>query len=218
MTQTLQFTEGTQVVSADGNDLGKVERLVADPRRKQISHLVLSKGFFFPEERVVPVAFVARADEDQITLNEEVDLDDLARFEESYYVRVEEADAYNEYPPQAAGLLVWGYPAYGAGGPAPTYSRHMATPRVIERTDRNIPDDEVAVTTGADVFSSDGEKVGSVAGAEVTDGGAIVAIEVDPGWFREPRMIPAHFIASIDARSVRLGLPASSLEAWRQQN
>lgn len=179
---------------------------------------MLSKGLFFTQERVLPVDFVAEVDSDLAVLDKDVEIDDLAEFEETYYLELDEAQVRSDYPAANSGVLVWGYPAFGAMAPGPTFSRYMAAPMAVAKTELNIPGDSVAIETGADVVTTDGEKIGKVAGVSTTESGDIVSFDIDPGWFQSRQTIPAHFIDTIGAEEVKLGMPAVSLAAWRDRH
>ena len=72
MTKTMKLDEGTVVRAVDGEKIGKVTRFVVDPHEKRVSHLVLTTGVFSSEERVVPVGYVAAADEGSVALRAKV--------------------------------------------------------------------------------------------------------------------------------------------------
>lgn len=212
MSATMEFNEGTEVLSAGGDKLGTIERLVIDPRTREVTHLVLSKGFVLPEERVVSTDLVAVAKDAVVTLDEEIDLDDLPPFEETHYLPVGEGAHKRYYPTMSAMPLMWGFPYGGIVG---TSSTHLMPPQRTPVTERNIPEPGVAVGDDADVVTADGEAIGSVAGVATDGDGRLVSIQVDPGWFREEQTIPAHFISSLDETTVELAVDAIALEAWR---
>ena len=58
---TMHFRSGAEVLTQEGTKLGTVERLVMDPSQDVVTHLVVSKGFLFPKERVLRVALVTEA-------------------------------------------------------------------------------------------------------------------------------------------------------------
>jgi len=43
------------VVSADGVDLGKIHRIVFDPRSAEVKSIVVKKGVFFTRDVAVPI-------------------------------------------------------------------------------------------------------------------------------------------------------------------
>lgn len=62
------------------------------------------------------------------------------------------------------------------------------------------------VKAGSSVVTADGEEVGKVREVEVSDGGGLISIEVDPGWFKKEQTIPAQFIRTIDDDRVVLAV------------
>jgi len=213
--QQFEYTEGTPVISSDGNELGTVERLVVRPRDKEISHLVLSKGLLFPEERVVPASFVATASSAVVTLHQDVELDDLPLFEETHFLELDGDSARRSFPTAVAAPLIWAYPAVGSAIPASTYSRYMASPQAMPEVRRNTPDGTVSVQIGAPIRTSDDEEVGTVTRVTTNDEGDLISVEVDPGWFKDSQTIPGHFVERIDEDTILLGLSATSLDRWR---
>lgn len=83
----MQFTEGAKVFTADGERVGAIDRVVLKPDTKEVTHLVVQKGFLFTEDKVVPMSLVGPATEDRVTLREDAgDLQALPDFEESHHV------------------------------------------------------------------------------------------------------------------------------------
>ncbi len=215
MNPDLMLNEGVDVVSADGNDLGTVDRLVIDPSAREVSHIVVSKGRFFAEERVVPVEWIWRADGNQVRLSEDADLESLPAFESEHYLPVDAVSTNRLYPTASGTPLVWGYP-YGALAPGSMHGIGRM-PRTISRTTRNIPSGNVAVETGAEVRTADGTKVGVVAGVIVDEDGRLTSFTVDGGWFKQDRVIPAHFVDRFDESEIRLALFDATLDVWRER-
>lgn len=59
---SVTLTEGMDVWAGD-EKAGAVAGVRLHPRTEQVSHIVISKGWLFPEERLVPRSAVARVDE-----------------------------------------------------------------------------------------------------------------------------------------------------------
>src|SRR5439155_22796917 len=97
------------------------------PLTRDVTHVVVRKGFLFTEDKVVPIDLIATATEDRVMLRSDVgDPDALPQFEEAHYIPLAEAEpdirhaAQNAtplywYPP--VGVAAWGYPGYFATGP-----------------------------------------------------------------------------------------------------
>ena len=67
------FKKGTGVRTADGKGVGKLDRVVVDPRTKEVNYIVVQQGGFGSSDsgKVVPLTLVAAADDDGITLRED---------------------------------------------------------------------------------------------------------------------------------------------------
>src|SRR5678809_171638 len=124
MERKLELKEGADVFTANGEQVGKLNRLILDPGTNEVTHIVVQKGWLLPADKVVPIAMINSALDEKIVLNEGVrDFDQWPAFEETHYVELTEADippagslnyqyapAYYWYPP--SGYI--GYPRFGA--------------------------------------------------------------------------------------------------------
>lgn len=63
---TITLEEGTTVKSSDGEVVGDVEQIFTSG--KDITHVVLSKGLFFKEKKLVPIRWIKVMGEDEIRL------------------------------------------------------------------------------------------------------------------------------------------------------
>ncbi len=54
---------------AGEDKVGTLEGVRVHPRTEYVSHIVISKGLFFPEERLVPAAAIRNVDAQGIHLN-----------------------------------------------------------------------------------------------------------------------------------------------------
>lgn len=206
------FREGAHVVDADGTGLGDVERLVIDPSRATVTHLVIAKGFFFPDERVVPVELVTAADDERVELRGDIELDDLDAFESTHYLPADEHGVGGVAPEAAVGSpVIWGYPFVAGLGAYPAYPAYGVDPGTTA-TVRHVPEGSSVVEGGSQVVAADGTDVGKVREATVDERGALVSIDVDPGWFRSAQTVPAHLIASIGEDEIVLAVGPKTLE------
>src|SRR5690554_2654386 len=90
----MEFKEGAPVRTADGKDVGRVDRVVLNPRTKEVTHVVVRKGLLFREDKIVPLSLIAMATGEGLMLRPDAgDLDHLPPFEETHYVPADEADA-----------------------------------------------------------------------------------------------------------------------------
>src|SRR5678815_550148 len=71
MEQKILFQKNANVIAADGERIGSLERVVLNPETKVVTDIVIRTGSLFNREvRVVPVEFVAETNEYQIVLSE----------------------------------------------------------------------------------------------------------------------------------------------------
>lgn len=206
----MQIREGATVVTVDEQDVGRVDRVVIDPRSGDVTHLVVRKGLLLPEDKVVPMAWVATSTEDRVTLREMATaLDDLPLFEELHYVSPEDDETAAGYA-----LPLYWYPTVGAawggysGGPPPP----LMVPPV--ETERNIPAGTVPLKEGARVVSADGEEMGEVERI-VTDGmrGQVTHFVLGYGLLtHEHKLIPAHWVRRLRENEIELGVSKRTVD------
>lgn len=205
----MEFKVGAKVLTADGKQVGTIDRIVIEPDTRDITHLVVQEGFLFTESKVVPMSLVGPATEDQVILREREDeLDEFPDFQESHFV-----SAGRGLPSMAARnkrvrTLYW-YPPLGittglAGPPAP---------RFVVKTE-NIPEGTVALAEGVKVICSDGEHVGDVERI-FTDSQEDQATHllISEGLFlKERKLIPTRWIANVFETEIRLSVDSTLVE------
>lgn len=214
----VELKEGMNVETADGRELGRINRFVLNPQTNEVTHIVVEKGLLLPEDKVVPFEMVRSTEEDKVILREDIaDFDELPPFEESYYIEADErslstdrashepapyrtAPGYYWYPPH--GYL--GFPAYGLA----SYSWPRA------ETVQNIPPDTVPLKEGTNVMSSDGRHVGEVARLLVETGSnkATHFLISQGTFFPDHKMIPVIWIRSVTEEEVHLSVTSGLLK------
>jgi uncharacterized protein YrrD len=65
---TVAMKEGAKVIAADGEHLGHVERIVADSSVDQVTHLLISRGIFGKDVKIIPIKWVMKIGEDNVYL------------------------------------------------------------------------------------------------------------------------------------------------------
>jgi sporulation protein YlmC with PRC-barrel domain len=66
---TIAMKEGAKVIAADGEHVGHVERIFADPEVDQVTHLLISRGIFSKEVKLIPTKWILKIGEDNVYLN-----------------------------------------------------------------------------------------------------------------------------------------------------
>ena len=209
-TMQMQFKKNGRVTLTDGAEVGRLDRVVLDVQTKEVTHVVIRKGFLFTEDKVVPAAWIGSATpEGVVLLADPSEMDTLPPFEETEYVPAAAEDR-----PQAvdeAMPLYW-YPAgIGLGGalvpaPPPTFVRH---------TELNIPPGTVALREGARVIASNGEPVGQVE-VVLTEAGTdrAIGLIISKGLLlKEQRRVPITWVSRLDEDEIHLAVSPHQLEA-----
>ncbi len=215
MERKMELKEGTRVFTAGGEEVGKINRVILDPGTNEVTHVVVQKGWFFTEDKVVPIEMIGSATEDKVVLTEDAgDFDQLPAFEETHYIGLGEEEyrpggrlrysrytpAYYWYPP--SGYI--GYPGYGPGF-------YGGRPLV---TTRNIPEDTIPIREGTDVMSSDEEHVGDVERIFVDpNSNQATHFVISQGLlFKDRKLIPVHWVTSVEEDKIHLSVASRLLE------
>ncbi len=196
----MQFKQGTKVVTSDGQNSGTVDRVVLDPRTKKVTDVVLRKGFLLPEDKVVPIQHVVKADDQEVVLKDSAErVKDLPPFQEKYYVPSNDEIGIDYTTGYARPL--YGYPPINTLWPA-----NLPLPGKIQ-TQQNIPPNTVAVKEGAKVMSEDGKHVGNVERVILDNSSKCVThIVVSHGIMQQRKLIPESWIKQMDNDGVTLAV------------
>jgi uncharacterized protein YrrD len=209
----MQFREGAKVFSADGGRVGTVDGVVLEPDTKEVTDLLVRKGFLFQEDRVVPVSLVGPATEERVTLRQDADaLDDLPVFEETRYV---EADADAASGVRSEGWvrpLYWnpGIGAWWSAGGVVAYAK----PPFVGETEKNIPEGTVALKVGAKVIGSDGEEVGDVEQVftEPLEDRATHLLISEGLLLKKKKLVPTRWVSHVLESEVHLSVASTTVE------
>ena len=207
----MQFKENAEVVTSDGQKVGRVDRVVLDPKSNELTHLVVQKGFLFIKDKVVPFDQVETATEDRVVLKEGgQDPNDFPDFEETHYVPVEDTRTSEKHGSGGLKALAWYYPVPGRawwrarsfvypGIPKPPY---------VRKTEVNIPDGTVALEEGAKVVSREGGHVGDIERVYVDEEEQRVThFLISKGLISKSRkLIPSMWVDSVREDEVRLSV------------
>ena len=215
----MQFTEGAKVFTADGERAGTIDRVVLEPDTKEVTHLVVQKGFLFTEDKVFPISLVGPATEDQVTLREDAgDLEKLPDFEETHYVPVGPSHP-GPGPKPAPSSAHWARPLYlypplgtwWTGAPYTDYDR----PRYVAKTEKNIPEGTVALEEGAKVISSDGEHIGDVERVltDPQEDRATHLLISEGLILKDKKLIPTGWMSTVHEDEVHLLVGSDSVES-----
>jgi uncharacterized protein YrrD len=209
----MKFKEGAKVYSADGERVGTVNGVVLEPDTKDVTHLLVQKGFLFREDRVVPVSLVGPATEERVTLRQDAEvLEELPAFEESEYVG---ADLGTATAVTSAGWMrpLYWYPGIGAWWSAGG-ALSLAKPPYIGETEKNIPEGTVALKVGAKVIGSDGEEVGDVEEVftEPLEDRATHLLISEGLLLKDKKLIPTRWVNHVFESEVHLSVESTFVE------
>lgn len=207
----MQFKEGASVYTVDNEKVGTIDRIVINPETKDVTHVVVRKGFLFTEDKVVPMTSIGTVSPDRVYLHtQKTDLEEFPDFEETHYLTVEETVQPEAGTTRPTNTLFY-YPPVGTGwltGPV-VYS----PPLYIKRTEKNIPEGSVAIHEGTEVVSNDGEDIGEVARVFADAKDNATHLLVSEGLFqKEKKLIPTAWIKGMAEDKVRLAVDSTLLE------
>jgi uncharacterized protein YrrD len=206
----MQFKNNAEVFTSDGQEVGRINRVVLDPVTKEVTHVIIQKGLLFSEDKVVPIDLVTEAEEDRVTLQND-NIDSLPDFEESHFIALDGEELPDTFMPGYALPMYW-YP-FGTRQGYQRYIRHLQQPYVVE-TERNIPEQTVALKEGAKVMSADDEYVGDIERVFVNpDTDRVMTFLVSKGLLlKEKMLIPSAWVSRFDEREVQLAVGSKLLE------
>jgi len=205
MEQKILFQKNANVIAANGQQVGTLERVVLNPETKVVTDIVIQTGTLFNKEaRVMPVEAVVETTEDQIVLSDKIgELESFPRFEERHLIDTNiETDrtTWNVAP------VIYSYPEpCSAVAPGEQF---------VTQIEQNIPEGTVAMKEGAKVITADGKHVGNVervlADSSVDQ---ITHLVMSMGMFtKELRLIPIRLVMTVEEDKVHLRVKKVSVE------
>jgi sporulation protein YlmC with PRC-barrel domain len=139
MNTKIQFQKNATVVSADGRQIGSLQRIVVNPKNNVLTNIVVrTTALLAPEEKVVPIDQVAEAGEDQIMLHDHTGtLETFPAFEEQRIIeandRLDQHSSVDDMP-----LVMFGRPNIGVPYVATPVSTNPDE-QFVTQFEQNIP-------------------------------------------------------------------------------
>jgi uncharacterized protein YrrD len=201
----MQFNRGASVVTLDGKEAGHIDRVVIEPKAKEITHLVIQRGLLQKEEKVVPINTITPGRDGQLALHlQSADVEFLPVFEEKQYILVEDEKS-GDTP-----TTVFFSPSYPGG--VPGFASYG--PKYVTETRLNIPDNTVALKEGARVIACDNNEVGHVEQVLTsTPADQVTHFLIVRGLLvKEHRLIPVGWVEGLADDEVRLTVDSSAVE------
>jgi sporulation protein YlmC with PRC-barrel domain len=225
----MQLELGQHIHSADGKDIGTIKHLILDPASTQVKTLVVERGVFLPEDIEIPLDAVqdkGGGDGLYVVYTAE-QVKNLPHFDESRYTALP-SEQTRTLPgfPYVGALWPNGYafPPYATTGfppPLPVLDDAKTAPAFpeVEELRRRQEEENTVISTGDDVVSQDGEKVGEVHRLTFDSAtGRLISLTVRQGWlFHKDWRLPADAIASVDDYVVTLNLDKAHLQTRRDE-
>jgi uncharacterized protein YrrD len=213
----MQFQADTGVFTEDGKKVGQVDRVVLDPQTKDVTHIVVRKGFLFKEDRVIPIDRVEAATAERVVLREGTDpLESYPVYQDTAYIRIPLRKPGRPEPGMGYPSSVYPYVPLG-----PLTMQESGIPATARQVDRmvddvsrpNIPEGLVALKEGAKVISEDGAHVGNIERVYVhPEGGQITHLLLSQGVvFKDKKVIPVEWVWRVESEEVHLAVSAEVL-------
>lgn len=200
----MRFKNDVRVLSQGGKEIGRVSRVVLDPKRYDVTHIIVHRDEPGNEDRAVPVDLIASADDDRITLRATVaQAESMPVFASARFVPVEDPTAKRDgWAPGVHWLPMWGaVPSVPDARP------------VVEKG--AIPPGTVPLKAGAKVIAADGKVVGKVEGV-LTDSQRDQATELvvaRGGTTRKTvRRLPMRWVYSVKEGEVHLAVGSRTVQ------
>lgn len=208
----MQVRHDARVTTNDGQDVGRIDRVVIDPRTRMPSHLVVSRGGMFATDRVLPIEWVSEAQVSELLLRiDPHELESLPTFEEASYVAGEQAEGIRSKDRGLYALPYYYYPAvhverkvaaflypdvYGPGLPMPVAHKDL--------------DRQPYPGVGARAMSGDSQYVGEVNHVIAdADTGHVTHFVISRGLLvKDHILIPLHWINPALPDELRIAVSA----------
>ena len=112
----MEFQDRAEVFRADFRKVGRVKRVVVDPKDKEVTHVVVRKGLLLATEKLVPVSLVAKATADRVEIKDgAVEFEDLPDFVKTHFVPAGTRQLSREGRGRGSAQVYY-YPPAGLGG------------------------------------------------------------------------------------------------------
>jgi len=210
---------GAQIRTSDGQDAGKIDRLILDPVTAEIKAVVVHKGVLLSRDVEVPLTCLTVDPQGAARLSLTAEqVDDLPEFFDANYTATP--------PPSYVPLA--GYPDAGLSWPVgyglePSLSGasdglDRATRAEVTEAWRRQDIENAILAEGGEVRTRDGDKVGSIHHLTFDpDSGTLTSVVVRSGFIvTQDTELPALLIARLDAGVIHLRVDAAWFTTRRE--
>lgn len=205
-----QFQKDAMVLSADGQQVGSLSRVVVNPDTSTLTDILVKVGgLFHQQEKVVPIEYVSETTEEQIILDSAAGhLDAFHPFEEHHLV---DAVDFADQPPVKERVLPT---LFGHADVGMTVVRTPRERKLVPQTTHNIPSGAVAMKKGAKVLTSEGAHVGNVERvlADPSED-HVTHLLISNGVFsKEMRLVPIHWVRRMSTEDIELSVQREAVD------
>lgn len=209
----MEFKQHVVVLNADGQELGRLARVVIEPKSNEVTHLVIRRGWLTVHDKVLPLERVEIGAEDGIIVRLTLDeFDQLPDLEEAQFVTVDESKLGKSEETDAARPLpaIYWLPT----SPHSPLLPNVSGPTFRATSHLNIPAGTVAVKEGAQVIARDGKRAGQVDEVLTADKGErITYVLISSGqWVKEKKLIPISWIETLGENEVHLAVESGTID------
>ena len=208
METDMRIRIGAMVKTRQGEEVGKVERVVLEPSSNEVDAVVVHRGLILSRDVLIPISLVQEATEAEVLLRIGRDrLRELPDFVSAHFeIRPpEDALSYASYAPGS--ILFPLVPPYGVPGEPGPYELAEATGETA------IVPIDLAIVRGMPVLSLDGTvgEVEEVRTDPLTDRATAIVVRGKAG-LKEQVEIPIEFVSAILYDHIKLSLTNQQVE------
>jgi sporulation protein YlmC with PRC-barrel domain len=208
----MRIEEGEPVFTSEGEVAGKVNRIVLDPKTKEITHIVVKEGTLFTDERVIPISLVEYSDDNALKLRQTpVDFDAFPVYQEIHYIPVNNKPTGTVERTLREYYHLFPYPLLDIGNSELSADRQKD---LLKTRIENIPERSMALDQGAIVRDVDGERFGKV--DEIltdTENDRATYLVISSGWiFKKRILVPINWVLEFGEDEVKLAVDTRILK------
>ncbi len=197
---------GAMVRTREGDEMGKVERVILDPATMDVQAVVVHKGLIVARDVVVSISLVEEADQAEVRLRIGRDrLDELPDFQGRHreLVPVEDVESFSIYAPGT--ILFPLVPPYGVPGEPGPYE--------LPEQEVEAAPLELDVVEGMLVRSLDGTVgvIEEVRSDPLSDRATSIVVKAGAGLKKDVE-IPIEFVAGVFADYIQVSLTNEQVE------
>lgn len=210
----MQISLGQSVYSSDKQKLGTIDRVIVNPVGNYVAHLVVHRGIFLDDDKLVARDEIALIDAAGVHLTiDGAAARQLPRFEHTYAGGDVETVFRDVIPGPYQSMLLFSTPPVGqVYQGSEILFRLDPSGEGAELSNLNLEPNEVILGKAAEVVGSDGTRVGLVHDLAYANDGTLAAVIVQTGVLRHHSItIDADMIAQIGDDEILLNVPASAL-------